>query len=189
MNRISDRSSEVVARVRLFSCFVWRYYARLLRWSRARSLFGQASVSARGHRVFRLPVHSVALVGAHLRCVRCLRRQQDLAQQSVCVPASLAPHTLCSWSETPEAIFCRVCGAYSFSKTRGLARGCAGEPAQPSVLKWMLSGRHPDRRKKAWLGHVDSCCMHACLVPLGTLPAGSAGENLLGPNSWRVNLR
>ena len=96
------------------------------------------------------------------RCCRCLKLANGGACAGPCVPRGHRQHLLCSIG---EGLFCGICGAYSFSRTRKLAQACGGHPVARSgtdvYLQRMLNGRHPVTRrdlgppKDLWSGILD----------------------------------
>ena len=186
LGEVAAPARERVAKVRQLSLYVWRYYGRLLLWSKPREIFGQRGLGAQVQkmRIYKLPAHSLALVGEHLRCMRCVRRQSELCQHSACVDASAAPHRLYTWSQEQSGVFCWCCGAYSFVRTHRLAKGCPGAPLRGAVvnrtLDRMKSGYHPDRKACRFLGDPVPLCLGACMVPLGILPTTEGAEHAGG---------
>ena len=100
--------------------------------------------------------------GGQARCCRCLRLANGGFVNGPCIPQGQVPHLLCSLG---EGLFCSVCGAYSFSRTRKLAQACRGHPVAKSgadvYLQRLLGGRHPVTRKvlgspqDLWAGALD----------------------------------
>ena len=117
-------------------------------------------------RLPRLRSHLVVEDGAGgvARCCRCLRIANNAGSVlGPCLPRDTLPHHLCSM---PGGLFCSVCGAYSFSRTRLLSKGCRGHPRLKSAaarcLALLWAGLHPFSRralgglpKDLWQGVLD----------------------------------
>ena len=111
------------------------------------SLLPDRPPASRLGRLPRLRSHLVVEggVGGFARCCRCLRIASNAGNiLGPCLPRDTVPHHLCSM---PGGLFCSVCGAYSFSRTHLLSKGCRGHPRLKSAaarrLARLWAGLHP----------------------------------------------
>ena len=168
---VDDSILQRVESVRKVSLYLWRYYGSLLLWAKAHKLFDHVSAGQRVSRTARLralPVHSVALICGQMRCIRCLRLEQDVAhrQQGECLPPVALPHRLYVWNVDRPGVFCSACGAFSFGRTQKLARACTGRPpaAQAYRLGYARRGQHP--KTMQFLGDPTPVGVSEWLIPL-----------------------
>ena len=166
---VDEAILERLARVKLLAVYHWKFYGRLLFWSKVRGLIPHRGKpqERKAMRLRALPVHSFALVGGQFRCVRCFR-VESAAQHSPCLQAGARPHRLYSWENGGVGLFCWGCGAWTFGRTVRLARPCEGPPRRGSQAMYRLksarAGLNPGSRER--LGDPRPCELTEWLIPL-----------------------